>query len=62
MHLAEGAALDRVTGEAANDPGEIGRLLAWLGTRSVALVVVEATAGIEQRLVSGLQAARRRAD
>jgi transposase len=40
-----------------HDPGGIGRLLAWLGTRSVTLVVVEATGGIERRLVGGLQAA-----
>jgi transposase len=41
----------------AHDPGGIGRLLAWLGSRSVALVVVEATGGIERRLVNSLQAA-----
>ena len=46
-----------LTSRFANDPDGIGRLLAWLGTRSVALVVVEATGGIERRLVSGLQAA-----
>ena len=46
-----------VTSRFANDPGGIGRLLAWLGTRSVALVLVEATGGIERRLVGGLQAA-----
>lgn len=46
-----------LTSRFTNDPGGIGRLLAWLGTRSAALVVVEATGGIERRLVSGLQAA-----
>ena len=31
-----------MTSRFANDPGGIGRLLAWIGTRSLALVVVEA--------------------
>ena len=53
VHLLPEGLASRFT----NDPGGIGRLLAWLGTRSVALVVVEATGGIERRLVSGLQAA-----
>ena len=46
-----------LTSRFANDPSGIGRLLAWLGSRSVALVVVEATGGIERRLVNALQAA-----
>ena len=41
----------------AHDRGGIGRLLAWLATRSVALIVVEATGGLERRLVDGLHAA-----
>ena len=53
VHLLPEGLASRFT----NDPSGIGRLLAWLGTRSVALVVVEATGGIERRLVNGLQAA-----
>ena len=34
-----------LTSRFTNDPDGIGGLLAWLGTRSVALVVVEATGG-----------------
>lgn len=41
----------------AHDPGGIGRLLAWLATRSIGLVVLEATGGLERRLVDGLHAA-----
>jgi transposase len=48
---------DGVVAAFAHDPAGIGRLLAWLATRSVALIVVEATGGLERRLVGGLHAA-----
>lgn len=48
---------DGVATTFAHDAAGIGRLLAWLATRQTALVVVEATGGIERRLVNGLQAA-----
>jgi transposase len=38
----------------ANDPGGIGRLVAWLGTRDRLLVVVEATGGLERPLAAAL--------
>lgn len=50
--LPEGSAMS-----VSHDPKGIARLLAWLGTRSLELVVVEATGGIERRLVDSLQAA-----
>jgi transposase len=48
---------DGVAAAFAHAPAGIGRLLAWLGSRAIALVVVEATGGIERRLVTSLQAA-----
>lgn len=48
---------DAVATTFAHDAAGIGRLLAWLATRSVAWVVVEATGGIERRLVTALHAA-----
>jgi transposase len=48
---------DGVATSFAHAPAGIGRLLAWLGSRAVALVVVEATGGIERRLVTGRRAA-----
>jgi transposase len=53
VHLLPSGAATRFS----HDPGGIARLLAWLGTRSVALVVVEATGGLERRLVGSLNAA-----
>jgi transposase len=38
----------------ANDPGGIGRLVAWLGTSGRLLVVVEATGGLERPLAAAL--------
>jgi transposase len=41
----------------ANDPRGIGRLVAWLGSREGALVVLEATGGLERALLNALERA-----